>query len=47
MDVAKQVKQELDKHMPGTCWHVIVGKQFGSFVTNERKKWVQSLLLHD
>merc|ERR1711937_1087821 len=38
MDVAKQLKETLDKHTPGTCWHVVVGKQFGSFVTNERKK---------
>jgi hypothetical protein len=40
MDVAKQLKEALDKHTPGTCWHVVVGKQFGSFVTNERKKYV-------
>ena len=41
MDVAKALKEQLDKHTPGTCWHVVVGKQFGSFVTNERKKCVR------
>ena len=40
MDVAKVLKEQLDAHTPGTCWHVIVGKQFGSYVTNERKKYV-------
>jgi dynein light chain LC8-type len=44
MDVAKALKEQLDKHTPGTCWHVVVGKQFGSFVTNERKKCVSSFL---
>ena len=44
MDVAKTLKEALDKHTPDTCWHVIVGKQFGSYVTNERKKYVLALL---
>eukprot|EP00750_Incisomonas_marina_P015503 INCI18341.1.p2 GENE.INCI18341.1~~INCI18341.1.p2 ORF type:complete len:122 (-),score=31.04 INCI18341.1:129-494(-) len=38
MDVAKVLKESLDSHIANTCWHVVVGKQFGSFVTNERKK---------
>ena len=33
-DVAEQVKNEFTGKYPGT-WHVIVGKQFGSFVSFE------------
>lgn len=39
-DVAKVVKTEFDTKFPHTCWHCIVGKNFGSFVTNERGKYV-------
>lgn len=35
-DIAAYLKQELDsRHSP--AWHVIVGKNFGSFVTHETK----------
>ena len=34
-DVAQMVKQDLDQK--GGCWHVIVGKSYGSFVTHETK----------
>ncbi|ODV74660.1 dynein light chain CYBJADRAFT_166448 [Cyberlindnera jadinii NRRL Y-1542] len=33
-DVAGQIKKELDK-THGHTWHVIVGKNFGSYVTHE------------
>ena len=35
IDVAAQVKNELDQHAAGPTWHVIVGKSFGSHVTHE------------
>lgn len=34
-DVAQMVKQDLDQK--GGCWHVIVGRSYGSFVTHETK----------
>ena len=34
-DIAQSVKQDLDQK--GGCWHVIVGRSFGSFVSHETK----------
>lgn len=36
-EVAQQIKKEIEESNDG-CWHVIVGKSFGSFVTHEVKK---------
>lgn len=33
-DIAGYIKKELDKSL-GHTWHVIVGKNFGSYVTHE------------
>lgn len=33
-DIAATVKKEMDKKYPGS-WHVIVGRNFGSYVTHE------------
>jgi dynein light chain LC8-type len=33
-DIAGTIKKELDKEL-GHTWHVIVGKNFGSYVTHE------------
>ena len=35
IDVAAQVKNELDQAGVGPTWHVIAGKSFGSHVTHE------------
>ena len=35
IDVAAQIKNELDAAAVGPTWHVIVGKSFGSHVTHE------------
>ena len=32
-DIAAQIKKEFDKRY-GTTWHVVVGKNFGSYVTH-------------
>ena len=38
-DVAAYIKKEMDKkHNP--TWHVIVGRNFGSYVTHETKHFV-------
>ena len=37
--VAEEIKNEFDKHYKAT-WHVIVGSNFGSFVTHENKSMV-------
>ena len=38
-DIAAYVKKEFDKkHHP--TWHVIVGKNFGSYVTHETKRFI-------
>ena len=37
--VAERVQQEFAERYPGK-WHVIVGKQFGSFVTHESSSYV-------
>lgn len=34
-DVAQRMKQKLDREQ-GPRWHVVVGKNFGSFVTHEQ-----------
>lgn len=38
-DVASQIKKELDITY-GTTWHVIVGKNFGSYVTHEKGHFI-------
>ena len=38
-DIAAHVKKEMDKKFPGT-WHVIVGRNFGSYVTHETKHFI-------
>ena len=35
IDVAAQVKNELDQAAAGPTWHVVAGKSFGSHVTHE------------
>ncbi|KAF0717684.1 Aste57867_2154 [Aphanomyces stellatus] len=42
-EVAQQIKKELEDANDG-CWHVVVGKSFGSFVTHEVKKMVYFFL---
>ena len=38
-DIAAYIKKELDKkHHP--TWHVIVGNNFGSYVTHETKRFI-------
>ncbi|KAL0953703.1 hypothetical protein HGRIS_004896 [Hohenbuehelia grisea] len=38
-DIAAYIKKELDrKHSP--TWHVVVGKNFGSYVTHETKHFI-------
>jgi len=38
-DIAAQIKKEFDKrHSP--TWHVVVGKNFGSYVTHETKHFI-------
>jgi len=38
-DVASFVKREFDRKF-GPTWHVVVGKNFGSFVTHETKHFI-------
>ena len=38
-DIAAYVKKEFDKKNHPT-WHVIVGKNFGSYVTHETKRFI-------
>ena len=38
-DIAAYVKQEFDKRF-GTTWHVIVGRNFGSYVTHETRHFI-------
>ncbi|CCF58480.1 hypothetical protein KAFR_0E03280 [Kazachstania africana CBS 2517] len=38
-DIASTIKKQLDSKM-GTTWHVIVGKNFGSYVTHEKGHFV-------
>ncbi|KAH9821650.1 dynein light chain type 1-domain-containing protein [Melampsora americana] len=33
-DIAAHIKKEFDQRHPGT-WHVVVGRNFGSYVTHE------------
>ncbi|ODV89377.1 hypothetical protein CANCADRAFT_28610, partial [Tortispora caseinolytica NRRL Y-17796] len=42
-DIAKAIKQGLDLKFGGP-WHVIVGKEFGSFVTHESGYFVYFML---
>jgi hypothetical protein len=36
-EVAEELKREFTAKYPG-AWHVIVGKEFGSFVTHEARQ---------
>jgi len=38
-DIASQVKREFDRKY-GPTWHVVVGKNFGSYVTHETKHFI-------
>ncbi|KAH8081338.1 dynein light chain type 1-domain-containing protein [Cristinia sonorae] len=38
-DIAAQIKKEFDKRF-GPTWHVVVGKNFGSYVTHETKHFI-------
>mmetsp|Transcript_10184 Transcript_10184/g.30219 ORF Transcript_10184/g.30219 Transcript_10184/m.30219 type:complete len:91 (-) Transcript_10184:226-498(-) len=38
-DIANFIKKEFDKRH-GTFWHVVVGKNYGSFVTHETKMFI-------
>ncbi|KAH9975214.1 dynein light chain type 1-domain-containing protein [Russula compacta] len=38
-DIAAQIKKEFDKRH-GTTWHVVVGRNFGSYVTHETKHFI-------
>jgi len=38
-DVAAHIKKEFDKKY-GPTWHVIVGRNFGSYVTHETKHFI-------
>jgi len=38
-DIAAQIKKEFDKRYSPT-WHVVVGKNFGSYVTHETKHFI-------
>ncbi|PVF95473.1 hypothetical protein CPB86DRAFT_711178 [Serendipita vermifera] len=38
-DIAAEVKKEFDKKF-GPTWHVVVGKNFGSYVTHETKHFI-------
>ena len=36
-DMAKYIKESLEEKIEGSCWHVIVGTHFGSYVSYEHK----------
>jgi len=38
-DIAAYIKKEFDR-LYGVTWHVVVGKNFGSFVTHETKHFI-------
>lgn len=38
-DIAAEIKKECDKKF-GPTWHVVVGKNFGSYVTHETKHFI-------
>ncbi|KAI6101308.1 outer dynein arm light chain 8 [Pisolithus sp. B1] len=38
-DIAAQIKKEFDSKY-GPTWHVVVGKNFGSYVTHETKHFI-------
>lgn len=39
LEVVEAVKKDFDEHLE-PHWHVIIGKNFGSFVTHETKKFL-------
>jgi hypothetical protein len=45
-DVAMHIKRTLDERK-GQTWHVIVGRNFGSFVTHETKHFIYFYLTYD
>ncbi|KAH9973435.1 dynein light chain type 1-domain-containing protein [Lactifluus volemus] len=44
-DIAAQIKKEFDR-CHGPTWHVVVGKNFGSYVTHETKHFIYFYLGH-
>ncbi|ORY77021.1 dynein light chain 1 protein DLC-1 [Protomyces lactucae-debilis] len=38
-DIAAYIKQDFDRRF-GTTWHVIVGRNFGSYVTHETRHFI-------
>ncbi|KAI9889702.1 MAG: Dynein light chain [Vezdaea aestivalis] len=44
-EIAEYVKKEMDKRK-GACWHCVVGRNFGSFVTHESKHFIYFYLGH-
>lgn len=38
-DIAAFIKQEFDRRF-GTTWHVVVGRNFGSYVTHETRHFI-------
>ena len=36
-DMAKFVKDQMELKIENSCWHVVVGTNFGSFVSYEHK----------
>ncbi|CAH8448652.1 unnamed protein product [Dicrocoelium dendriticum] len=38
-DIAAFIKKEFDR-IHGATWHCVVGKQFGSYVTHEKKHFI-------
>ena len=43
-EIARAIKASLDTKMGPTVWHVIVGEQFGSFVSHETSKIIYLFL---
>ena len=35
-DMACHIKKQMETKLEGTCWHVVVGTNFGSFVSYEQ-----------
>ena len=38
-DIAKHIKCQLDS-LKGGVWHVVVGKEFGSYITHDRNCFI-------
>lgn len=39
LECAEKIKKELDARW-GPHWHVVIGRNFGSFITHEKKKYL-------